>query len=137
LEFGYLRLNRQIVWLDVDAFAASRTRFEQDSPNGLTSTTARAANHYRGEFLPGEDSAWACPLRGQAQGWYERIVRIHGQSLERSGQPNDAIEWYRAALYAAPLAVGIHGGLIRCLASLGRSLEAVEAYQHYRALSLP
>ena len=134
LEYGCLSVNRELVWLDMTAFAAHAQRLDAASDGFGNAAPTRAAALYCGEFLPEEGAPWAILPRERARVQFQRAVEHHGRTLEYLGLGAQALDWYHRALNVAPLTEAFHHRLMQCHAMLGQRQEAIEAFGHYASL---
>jgi DNA-binding SARP family transcriptional activator len=115
LEAGRVGLNPACVW--VDAFA-----FEQG-----------AIDTYPGPLF-GADAVlrWSATARERLHQCFLRRTHDRGLALEHSGETEQALALYEAALAQDPLAENLYRGAIRCHLAAGRSGDALRAYRRCR-----
>jgi len=115
LEAGRVSLDRTCVW--VDAFA-----FEHG-----------AIDTYPGPLF-GADAVlpWWAAARERLHQCFLRRTHDRGLALERSGETDQALALYEAALSKDPLAEDLYRGAIRCHLAAGRAADALRAYRRCR-----
>ena len=89
---------------------------------------------YPGNFLEGEEAAWAIAQRERLRSKFLRSAAALGGRLEGAGGFEQAEVHYRRALEVDPLAEAFYCRLMRCLRAQGRVAEALEAYRRCRDL---
>ncbi len=136
LRSGTLSLNAGACWTDLRA-ADSLIERAEDAPlegdPGLGALAARLLDLTAGPLFAGDEALPA--LLAARDRWHARWLRALGsigERLDRGGQAEAAVAIYRRALEQDPLAEPLTQRLMRTLAGLGRSAEALEAYRHCR-----
>jgi ATP/maltotriose-dependent transcriptional regulator MalT/DNA-binding SARP family transcriptional activator len=134
---GRLAFEPRLVWTDVQAFQTlcRRIRTEAGSepaPDRLGEALHELLALYRGPFLPGDDDAWAIPMREKLQSRFMGSLLELGRALEQLGESDTAIACYRRGVEADPLVEAFYERLMTAQARLGRVSEAMRAYEQCR-----
>ncbi len=141
LRHGRLSLNPRYWWLDVRAFEIAVAEIDGElAPGAPRPAVARLAAHaerllglYRGAFLAGEpERGYLAAARERHRSRFLRCLGDLARLLEKAGEREAAIGYYRRALEADPLAEGFYRRLMLCYRAGGRHAEAVEVYDTCR-----
>nr|WP_241021930.1 bacterial transcriptional activator domain-containing protein [Burkholderia sp. Ac-20353] len=109
----------------------ARSAIRQE-PGPALALASRMLELYHGHFLSDEQAPWAIAYRERLRSKFQRAGTHLALGLEEAQRFNDAADLYRRGLELDALAEEFHRGLMRCLASLGRVAEALDAYRHCR-----
>ena len=139
LHEGKLSFDPHHLWVDAWAFERLVGQAESfvnggsdlDESRGRA-LAARLLKLYAGHFLREDEVPWAAAQRERLRSKFLRTVAMLGGVLERAKGLDEAIDLYRRALELDALAEEFHRGLMRCLATLGRVAEALDAYRRCR-----
>ena len=111
-----LRLNRDVVWCDVDEFDSALGKGEAE----------RAASLYVAPFLDGfrlasapEFERWADDERGALQHRLHVALEALARNAEERGALGEAVSWWRRRAASEPLNARIAVALMRALAAAG------------------
>ncbi|GAB4342179.1 MAG: hypothetical protein Kow0099_19510 [Candidatus Abyssubacteria bacterium] len=139
LREGCLRLDHRRCWVDAWAFEETLEQAEaewqkrasgKDQPVRAISLTQRAIEIYRGPFLAGEPGeSWAISARERLQSKFLRAVARLAGHFEAQHQLEQALEYYRRGLEVDDLVEEFYQRVMICLHKLGRTAEAISAYQ--------
>jgi TolB-like protein len=126
-----LRLNRNVVWSDVDEFDTAL----------LEGDTARAVSVYVAPFLDGfrlatapEFERWADDERGLLQHRLFVALEALARGAEERGELGEAVSWWRRRAAADPLNARVAIALMRALASAGDRSGALRHAAIFEAL---
>lgn len=100
--------------------------------NLYESAIEKALDLYKGQFLPGEEGAWAVSYRERLRDRFLRAVSGLGRRWEQQGKWKKAVECYRRGLEADYLAEEFYQGLMTAYDRMGCKAEAVKTYQRCR-----
>jgi DNA-binding SARP family transcriptional activator len=119
------RLNPEVGWeIDVTEFHAlgdeGRKLAERGELESAAEVWQRAWKLYRGPFLQGYYEAWITSRRETYQRRYLELLRELGETLDRLGRKEDAMDAYRAALIEDPFQERVHVEVMRLYAEQGR-----------------
>jgi DNA-binding SARP family transcriptional activator len=149
LRDGRLSLDRQCCWVDAWGFqriageAIDLWRKEHGGdPDAATDgraeeaigLTEKAVGLYRGDFMPGDSSPWALPMRERLKSKFVRLLSWLGEHYERSRQWDKAAECCHRALEEDALQEEFHRRLMWCHHAAGRRAEALATYERCRDL---
>lgn len=138
LTDGRLTLSNRVCWVDCWAFkrifARSGKALREDAGGASGEDAAalleKALGLYRGEFLEDEKEApWAVAMRERLRIKFLRCVMDAARIRETVGDWEKALACYRKGLAADDLHEEFHRGIMICHHRLGRSSEALAAYQ--------
>ncbi len=133
LEDGHLSLDEERCW--VDAWACDRLLGLADAhPECGRALLERALHLHEGEFLPGEDFAWAVLARERIRARLLRVSRRVGESLEAGGHWAEAGELYERLREGFPLDEDLCLHLIRSHVRRQQHAQAASLYAHCREL---
>jgi pentatricopeptide repeat protein len=105
------------------------------SPVAPSEAVHKLTTLYQGNFLPEEsEQPWSVSLRERLRAKFLNAVDRQAQSMEHSGQSEEAAALYLRGLNAEPLAESFYQGLMRCYARQGRHAEALGAYRRLRQM---
>jgi len=126
---GVLGLDRRVCW--VDAFA-----FEDwlDTDADLEDPDRAQMDLYRGAFLSEDDVPWALASRERLRTKFTHAIGRAGESLERAGRYEQAVELYLRGIEADTLVESFYQGLMRCYGRLNRRTEALTTYRRLREI---
>lgn len=136
---GALSFDGSLVWVDALAFEQSCRRIEkmlagEPDTAGLVAARDELMVLYRGPFLPGEQSAWAIPMRERLQARFLYIIQALARSFERLERLDDAEACCRHGLAVDPLIESLYCSLMQIMSSQGRKVEALKLYEQCRVL---
>lgn len=132
---GLLSLNEALCW--VDAWAFERTLLladRQPEPAGGWALLEWALDLYEGEFLAGEDAAWALLARERIRSRLLRIARRLGRSFEAAGRWPEAGGLYERLREHYPLDEELCLHLIRSHVKRNEFAQAKGIYARCREL---
>ncbi len=125
-----VRLNPNVVWVDVWAFDANCRKLDKADDPALRAQTLEL---YRGQFLEQDlEAAHLIAERERLRALFMQQVERHGQWLEKQGNWPDAIALYESGIAQENLAEFCYCGQMRCYAALGRTAEAHAVYRRLR-----
>jgi DNA-binding SARP family transcriptional activator/predicted ATPase/biotin operon repressor len=110
------------LWVDVWTFAELA---QSDDP----AAWERAANLYKGDFLPELYEDWALPTQVRLRELYLTCLERLAHDAEEDGRFTPAHTYYQQLIHQDPLREDGYRGLMRCLAGLGRLAEALAVYE--------
>lgn len=91
----------------------------------------KAIGLYKGHFLPGdEEETWTVSYRERLRSKFLRLITKLGDSLQKTGQWEKALEYYQKGLQVDDLAEEFYQGLMICHQRLGAISEAVKTYRN-------
>ena len=91
----------------------------------------KAIGLYKGHFLPGdEEETWTVSYRERLRNKFLRLITKLGDSLQKTGQWESALEYYQKGLEVDDLAEEFYQGLMICHQHLGAISEAVKTYRN-------
>jgi two-component SAPR family response regulator len=127
------------VWIDVwaveQALVAVGTACRLKDLVMIGKATEDLTALYGGDFLAGESAApWAVPLRDRLRSRLVQQLDSAASVTMQAGNLSDACALYHRALQCGPLAESLHYGLMRCYQDLGRSADALIAYDQCRTM---
>jgi LuxR family transcriptional regulator, maltose regulon positive regulatory protein len=136
---GHLSLNTRRVWIDVwaveQALVAVGTACRLKDLDMIGKATENLTALYEGDFLAGESAApWAVPLRDRLRSRLVQQLDSAASVMMQAGNLSDACALYHRALQCGPVAESLHYGLMRCYQDLGRSADALIAYDQCRSM---
>lgn len=135
LEQAMLRVNPELVWVDVLAFERLASAANGDKGPMNIGAATRALALYRGPFLHNEEEApWLLPARERLRSRFVRVAARAAQHHEHVGAHAQAAELCAAALEFEPLAEELYRRVMACLAAQGRHAEALDAYRRCRQM---
>jgi LuxR family maltose regulon positive regulatory protein len=120
--------------VDVNDFLAACDEIRQlkrdDDDRRLLSACRRAADIYRGDFLPEEPYlGWAEMKRAALKDQYLAVLMEMARLFERKGDLEQATRHCTAVIQADPLAEQAHQRLMRLLQRQGRRSAALKVYR--------
>jgi DNA-binding SARP family transcriptional activator len=127
---GAVALDPELCW--VDAWAFEQAIAHTSNPD----QAAPALQLYRGPLMGDSESPLVFDARDRLRRKYLRAVLLLGQSLERDGDSQSAIELYEQAIEAEGDHEDLYRGLIACHARQGHVSAATAAYRRCRAMLL-
>lgn len=133
LDDGFLSLDENLCW--VDAWAVEHWLVQADAqPSPVCGRTLleRALDLYDGEFLEGEDAAWAVLARERIRARLLRVARRLGRALEQEGRWTDAGDLYERLREFFPLDEDLCLHLIRSHVKRGEFAQASGIYARCR-----
>jgi DNA-binding SARP family transcriptional activator len=90
----------------------------------------KASVCYKGLFLPGEiASPWIIATRERLKNNYLSLIKNLGGLLERAGETEKAMAYYKAGLGIDDLVESLYQRLMTCQLRLGRHADVVRTYQ--------
>jgi DNA-binding SARP family transcriptional activator len=101
---GLLSLNLDLCW--VDAWACEQLLMQVDQqpdPGCGLALLERVLNLYEGDFLAGEDTAWAVLARERIRARLQRVARRLGETFELAGRQAEADTLYERMRELFPL----------------------------------
>lgn len=137
---GRVSLNPRLVWCDVAAFERLCDELQQAARPAVGAVPlhrllGQLAHTYRGRlFGLSCREPWAVQPRERLGLRFVRAVTQAGTHLEAHQRFDDALLLYESGLLQDMLAEPIHQALMRCLMSLGRRAEALQAFARCRAV---
>lgn len=132
---GLLSLNEDLCW--VDAWACERLLAQADQqpdPAQGGALLERALSFYEGDFLAGEESAWAILARERIRARLSRVARRLGQAYEAAGRWAEAGALYEHLREFFPLDEDLCLHLIRSHIRREEFAQASGIYAHCREL---
>jgi LuxR family transcriptional regulator, maltose regulon positive regulatory protein len=96
--------------------------------SGMEAAMRTAARQYRGDFLAGEEVAFALPLRLRLRTKFLRALEHCGGTLAAAGRHAAAREWFERGIDIDPLLERFYQGAMRCELALGRAADALEIH---------
>ncbi len=138
LRDSRVTLDQRYCWVDTWAFerilgqaeAAWEDMSAENDAAEAVALTQKAVGMYRGPFLSDEAwESWAVPLRERLRSKFLRGVRKLGQHWETVGEWEKALDCYNRSLEADPLAEESYQHLMLCHQKLGRTADALSAYE--------
>jgi DNA-binding SARP family transcriptional activator len=91
----------------------------------------KAIGLYKGHFLPGdEEETWTVSYRERLRSKFLRLITKLGDSLQKTGQWEKALEYYQKGLQVDDLAEEFYQGLMICHQRLGAISDAVKTYRN-------
>jgi DNA-binding SARP family transcriptional activator len=127
---GLVSLDQRYCW--VDALALDHVLQRAESAADSVPWRERAMRLYQGNFLDGDDEAWAVSCAARLRERFLRQVRRLGQDWEGFGQPDRAIDAYERGLGVDPGAEDLYRSVMVLYHRLGRKTEALAAYERCR-----
>ena len=101
---GLLSLNEDLCWVDAWSCERLLNRVDrQADPAGGLVLLERALRLYEGDFLAGEESAWAVLARERIRSRLTRVARRLGEAMERQGKWAEAGQLYERLRELFPL----------------------------------
>jgi LuxR family maltose regulon positive regulatory protein len=142
---GNLSLHRRYCWVDAWAFERLCDRIavmrneerynDEEDGSAAKKLTDKAIGLYKGHFLTADhEYAPAVLARERLRSKYLRLILWAGQTLERFGDFEAAMDYYARGLESEPLAEEFYQGLMTCCLRLGRKAEALTTYQRCRGV---
>ncbi len=132
LKEGRLTLDPRYCWVDVWAFEHLTDRGDvlwSSDRDEAAVITARAAEMYKGSFLPNDtDQWWTTSMRERIKSKFIRSISRLGNYLEEKGKWREALEYYQKGLEADNLSEEFYQSLMLCYQSMGRTGEALAVY---------
>jgi DNA-binding SARP family transcriptional activator/predicted ATPase len=110
------------LWVDV-------WEFQQLAQSDDPAAWERAANLYKGDFLPELYEDWALSIQVRLRELYLTCLDRLAQAAEKDGRFTPAHTYYQQLVHQDPLREDGYRGLMRCLAGLGRLGEARNVYE--------
>ena len=134
LQESRLTLDPRYCWVDIWAFERLLGKMDSMLRSGRCSTITETADKimglYQGPFLgDAADMSWAISLRDRLHSKFLRQLSAAGKYWESTKQWDAAIDFYRRALEADPLAEEFYQHLMACYDFRGRRAEALTTYQ--------
>jgi len=134
LQESRLTLDPRYCWVDIWAFERLLGKMDCMLRSGHCSTITETADKimglYQGPFLgDAADMSWAIALRDRLHSKFLRQLSAAGKYWESTEQWDAAIDFYRRALEADPLAEEFYQHLMTCYDFRGRRAEALTTYQ--------
>lgn len=132
---GLLSLNADLCW--VDAWACERLLVgvdQQASPDCGLALLEKALGYYEGDFLAGDDTAWALLARERIRSRLLRVARRLGGSLEAAGRWAEAGGLYERLREHFPLDEDLCLHLIRSHVRRDEFAQARGVYARCREL---
>jgi DNA-binding SARP family transcriptional activator len=126
VDDGRVALDPELCW--VDAWAFEHAVADARDPTALL----WALRFYRGMFLSDAEHPLAYEARDRLRRKFNRAVLQLGQSYERIGDTQSAIDLYQMALDADSASEDVHRSLMRCLAREGQSSAVAAAFHRCR-----
>jgi LuxR family maltose regulon positive regulatory protein len=126
LRGGMMSLNPEYCWLDVWELERLLAQSEDAMLSGTT--IRRTLDLYRGPFLRGDESPSVLVQRERLDSKFLRMVMRFGQVLESRAEYQVAIDCYRRAIEANPLAEELYRRLMHCHYELKQPAEALAVY---------
>jgi DNA-binding SARP family transcriptional activator len=118
-----------------DAEEAWAERSGKGDRRRAVSLFTKAAALYAGLFLPQDtDELWSIRYREQLRSKFRRGIERLCRHLEETERWEEAADNYQKALEVDPIAEAFHRRLMRCYQWLGRSADAVAAYERCRKI---
>jgi DNA-binding SARP family transcriptional activator len=133
---GLLSLNKEMVWIDRDAFEGFVQIAEHAEADEVCFTACdKALGLYRGHFL-GDDSAsdWIMFEQERLKALHLRCVEKAAAAYRKQQGFDEACRVYEAGLLHHPLNEGIFRSLIGLHKEQGHHDKAEEAYKRYKRL---
>lgn len=133
LDDGFLSLDENLCW--VDAWAVEHWLIQADaqpSPVCGRILLEQALHLYDGEFLEGEDAAWAVLARERIRARLLRVARRLGRALEEEGRWVEAGDLYERLREFFPLDEDVCLHLIRSHVRRGEFAQASGIYARCR-----
>jgi LuxR family maltose regulon positive regulatory protein len=120
--------------VDVNAFLEACDEIRQlkrdDNDDRILSACRRAADIYRGDFLPEERYlSWAEMKRAALKDQYLTVLMEMVERCERKGDLEEAVRHCGRLIQADPLAEQAHQQLMRLLQGQGRRSAAIKVYR--------
>jgi DNA-binding SARP family transcriptional activator len=142
---GKASLDPRYCRVDAQAFekvlAQFEKRIEEDTarPEGEISMilqfAEKAVAMYKGHFLfEDEGKFWTISYRERLRSRFSRLITKVGDLLEKTGQWEKALEFYRKGIESDDLSEEFYQRLMICHRELGRRANAMEAYNHCKKL---
>ncbi len=135
---GTLTLKRELCWVDLfelEGMLAEVQRPLASAGAGAAENNDRSAERvlelYK-PFLGQEDTPWAFDCRERLRRRVLAALRAWAEERAQKGHYDRAIPIYEGAIEIDNLAEDNYRGLMRCLANVGRSAEALALYQKCR-----
>jgi ATP/maltotriose-dependent transcriptional regulator MalT/two-component SAPR family response regulator len=130
-EHDQYTFNRQSdFWYDVLAFESMLER-AQAGGDGSDELFEQAIGVYRGEFLANVYSDWCLERRQNLQRLFVDALSRTAQLKNQGGKHDQAVELYRRALSEEHYREDLLRELIRVLASMGQTAEAIMHFNAY------
>ena len=111
----------QSLWVDFWAFEELT---QQPDP----AAWERATSLYKGDFLPELYEEWVLPMQVRLRELHLTCLDKLAHDAEENGRFNTARTYYQQLIHLDPLYEKGYRGLMRCLAALSRSAEALDLY---------
>ncbi len=138
LTDGSLSLNPSYCWTDVDCFEDLRREADDLLANRDPSAEAvvdlfdRLLVHYRGPFLPNEETPWAIQARQEFTARFVELVLRCALAVRDRGDTGTAVEMLRKADHVAPWEEAVYYHMMKLLYDRGKTDEAVTLFEPYR-----
>lgn len=133
LTNGTLRLNRDLVWCDVDAFENLLCVDYSQHQAGISQLAQRIGNLYRGNLVPC-DADWAIQPRERLRARFIESVLKIGMQLELAGMEGQALDLYEQGLVQDDLVEAFYCAKMRILVRQGRKSDALRTYRRCKEL---
>jgi len=128
---GKVTLNRDVVWIDVDAF---EKLCALDIPAANVSAHRdRLLDLYRGPLLPDEDLPWLDPFRDRLRGQFVRAVLAHSRLLQIECQWAVLTNFLQSAVDAEPLEELFYRDFMKAYLEQGRISDVIAVYNNLAA----
>jgi ATP/maltotriose-dependent transcriptional regulator MalT/DNA-binding SARP family transcriptional activator len=138
LSVNYVRLEGELIWLDLDLTASDSAMFAEGATSAVASgatrldRTLKSVRAYSGRFLPEfEYEEWAIGWRERLHGSFLHLVNIAQLELVRLHRHSEAIDVTHYALSIDASNPALERALVWLYSSVGASTAASEQYQHY------
>lgn len=141
LQEGRVTLDRKHCWVDVWAFERMMEMTsmpKKDVEKSLSHSPnikmiESAINLYNGEFLLADKARpWSVSIRERVKSKFLSCIRTICRHYEKSGELERAVEYFRKGLEADELAEDLYRGLMACYDRMGRTSDALSAYERCR-----
>ncbi|MBW7957582.1 MAG: AAA family ATPase [Deltaproteobacteria bacterium] len=123
LQDGLVTLDPAYCWTDIWAFESIAK--DESCPGHLFE---KAAELYRGDFLPADRNDWSISVRERLRDRFLRLIIRMGKSGEAQGDWESAARYYAKGLKIDNLMEELYQRLMACHKNLGRHAEAVKVY---------
>jgi len=132
---GKLTLDLRYCWVDVWAVERNLDALLQalpDNPARLEREWKGIDQLYHGSFLQGEDKPYVLGPREHLRCKMLRTITLIAEQFFVRADYDQAIAFFRKGLDIEPLAERFYQGIMQCQQALGRPVEALSTYEHYR-----